>query len=69
VMAPIHAQVREHKQMLDQRVETVKKVHDNLESLGSRLADLERQLADLARQRQVIDKMLAKLAAPSPRHS
>ncbi len=69
VMAPIHAQVREHKQMLDQRVETVKKVHDNLESLGSRVADLERQLADLAKQRQVIDKMLAKLAAPSPRHS
>ena len=69
VMAPIHTQVREHKQMLDQRVETLKKVHDNLESLGSRVTDLERQLADLAAQRLVIDKMLAKLAPPAPRHS
>jgi len=69
VMAPIHAQVREHKQMLDQRVENLKKVHDNLENLASRVADIERQLADLASQRAVIDKMLTKLAVPPPHNA
>ncbi len=69
VMAPIHTQVREHKQTLDQRVDNLKKVHDNLENLGSRVAELERQLADLHQQRRVIDKMLEKLSPPSRPHS
>ncbi len=64
VMAPVLAQVREHKIMLDHRLENLKKIHENLNSLGARIADLEAARHNLASQARVMDAILRKITAP-----
>src|SRR4030065_1857615 len=41
ILTPILNQLREHKVMLDRRLENLKKIQSNLDSLGSRIAALE----------------------------
>jgi hypothetical protein len=64
VMAPILSQVREHKIMMDQRLESLKKVHENLDSLQTRLADLEGSRQNLEAQLVKIREMLKKIHQP-----
>jgi hypothetical protein len=65
VMAPVLAQVREHKIMMDHRLENLKKIHENLNSLGARIADLEAARHNLSSQAQVMDAILGKITTPS----
>ena len=65
LMAPILTQVREHKMMLDQRLENLKKVHENLGSLDHRIAELEAVRQELENQLTVIRDMLRKLDQPA----
>jgi hypothetical protein len=65
VMAPILAQVREHKIMMDQRLESLKKVHEGLDNLQARIQGLENTRANLDTQLATIRQMLAKLEGPS----
>jgi hypothetical protein len=64
VMAPILSQVREHKIMMDQRLESLKKVHENLDNLQTRLADLEGSRQNLEAQLVKIREMLKKIHQP-----
>jgi hypothetical protein len=66
VMAPILAQVREHKIMMEQRLENLKKVHENLGNLGTRIHELEATQQNLEGQLAIIQGMLRKLAGPLP---
>lgn len=61
VLAPILAQVREHKIMLDQRVESLKKIHGNLNNLNTRIQALETNRDTIHQQLTTIDEMMAKL--------
>jgi cell division protein FtsB len=64
VMAPILAQVREHKIMMDQRLENLKKVHENLDNLSSRITELEAAKHGLETQLATIGTMRRKLTTP-----
>ncbi len=64
VMAPILAQVREHKIMMDQRLANLKRVHENLDNLSDRIAELEASKQNLENQLLVIRNMLRKLDQP-----
>ncbi len=64
VMAPILAQVREHKIMMDQRLANLKRVHENLDNLNDRIAELEATKQNLENQLLVIRNMLRKLNQP-----
>ena len=64
LMAPILAQVREHKIMMDQRLENLKKVHENLDNLSGRIQDLEAIQQNLENQQVTIKTMLHKLDRP-----
>ncbi len=64
VMAPILSQVREHKIMMDHRLENLKRVHENLDNLSGRIADLEATKLNLENQISVIRTMLRKLSDP-----
>ena len=64
VMAPILSQVREHKIMMDHRLENLKRVHENLDNLSGRIADLEATKLNLENQLSVIRTMLRKLSDP-----
>jgi len=64
VMAPILSQVREHKIMMDHRLENLKRVHENLDNLSGRIADLEATKLNLENQLSVIRTMRRKLSDP-----
>jgi HPt (histidine-containing phosphotransfer) domain-containing protein len=64
IMAPILAQVREHKILMDQRLESLKKVHENFDNLKDRIAELESSRQNLENQQLVIRNMLRKINQP-----
>ncbi len=64
IMAPILAQVREHKIMMDHRLENLKKVHENLGNLSGRIADIEANKQNLENQQMIIRSMLRKINQP-----
>ncbi|MDO8703371.1 MAG: dynamin family protein [Sulfuricaulis sp.] len=66
IMAPILSQVREHKILMDQRLESLKKVHENFDNLGDRIAELESNRQNLENQQHVIRNMLRKINQPLP---
>jgi hypothetical protein len=67
VMAPILSQVREHKIMMDHRLENLKKIHENLDNLTGRMHELEQTKANLQNQLVAIKEMLDKINPPSTR--
>ncbi len=66
IMAPILSQVREHKILMDQRLENLKKVHENSDNLNDRIAELESSRQNLENQQLVIRNMLRKINQPAP---
>ena len=64
IMAPILAQVREHKIMMDHRLENLKRIHENLDNLSDRIADLEGTKNNLENQLIIIGNMLRKIGQP-----
>ncbi len=64
IMAPILAQVREHKIMMDHRLENLKRVHENLGNLSGRIAEIETTKHNLENQLMVIGNMLRKINQP-----
>ena len=66
VLTPILNQLREHKLMLDKRLENLKKIQDNLDTLGSRIADLEATRDQLHRQQGAVRVMLERIHQPLP---
>ena len=66
IMAPILSQVREHKLLMEQRLENLKKVHENSENLSERIAELESSRQNLENQQLVIRNMLRKINQPLP---
>jgi hypothetical protein len=64
IMAPILSQVREHKILMDQRLESLKKVHENFDNLKDRIAELESSRQNLENQQLVIRNMLRKINQP-----
>jgi Dynamin family len=64
IMAPILAQVREHKLMMDHRIENLKRVHENLGNLSGRIADLDATKQNLESQLTIISNMLRKINQP-----
>jgi hypothetical protein len=66
IMAPILIQVREHKILMEQRLDNLKKVHENFDNLRDRVADLESNRQNLENQQLVIRNMLRKINQPLP---
>ena len=66
IMGPILSQVREHKILMDQRLENLKKVHENSGNLSDRIAELESSRQNLENQQLVIRNMLRKINQPAP---
>ncbi len=66
ILTPILNQLREHKVMLDKRLENLKKIQDNLDTLGSRIAELEATRDQLHRQQGAVRVMLERINQPLP---
>lgn len=65
LVAPMLTQLREHKSMIDRRLDNLNRVHGNLDELGERLAELERDRQNLEGQLVVIDNILRRLQRPA----
>jgi hypothetical protein len=66
ILTPILNQLREHKVMLDKRLENLKKIQGNLDTLGSRIAELETTRDQLLKQRGAVRVMLERINQPLP---
>ena len=66
ILTPILNQLREHKLMLDKRLENMKKIQNNLDSLGGRIADLEATRDQLRSQQAAVRGVLTRINQPLP---
>ncbi len=66
IMAPVFAQIREHKVMMDQRVSNMQKIHKSLDSLNGRINQLRSTKENLASQQKINQEMLAHITNPGP---
>ncbi|WP_194711452.1 dynamin family protein [Noviherbaspirillum soli] len=70
VMAPLEAQIREHKNQLKQRRNSIERIHLAADDLDVRVAALERMQAELENHRQALAEgesgLKAALAADAP---
>jgi hypothetical protein len=66
ILAPILNQLREHKLMLEKRLENLKKIQNNLDSMGSRIAELEATRTQLHKQQGAVRAMLERINQPLP---
>lgn len=64
---PLVMRIRDHKTQLEQRIENIRKVHDNLDSLQARVAALKCQFDELGQQHQEINAILRSLARDAGR--
>ncbi len=61
---PVFAQIQQHKTMIDRSFEALKKIHENMDNLGERTAELENVRKDLMDQRQTADTLLERIHRP-----
>jgi hypothetical protein len=63
LVTPLYTQIVDHKKAIDVQLETLKKIHKNMDSLGLHIADLETQRNDLASQLKRLDLLLERIEA------
>ena len=63
-VSPVFAQIQQHKTMIDRSFGALKKIHENMDSLGERIAELEEARKDLEYQRQTTENLLERIHKP-----
>ncbi|ALP52350.1 hypothetical protein Tel_03880 [Candidatus Tenderia electrophaga] len=64
IMIPLAKHVTEHKQLLEQHMETLYKINESKDNIASKTAELEGQCRKLAEQYAALDGLLKKLQSP-----
>ncbi|MDA8420076.1 MAG: dynamin family protein [Pseudomonadota bacterium] len=65
VMMPMMTRIREHRMLMEQRLHSLGRIRDNLESLGDRIVELEATRRSLADQRRAVKAILEKISPPT----
>jgi septal ring factor EnvC (AmiA/AmiB activator) len=65
-MAPLLAQIREHKVMMDKRLENLQGIHDDINFLEQRIEEMVALKQDLENQRQTARQMLRTIHRSLP---
>lgn len=69
VLTPIYTQIREHKIMIDRRLENLEKIQSNHAHLGQRIKELEETIGKLKAQQEMIRNMKERIRQPlTPHH-
>lgn len=63
-VTPVFAQVQQHKATIDRSFEALKKIHENMDTLGERIAELEDARKDLEAQMKTSDTLLERIHRP-----
>jgi len=64
IMIPLAKHVTEHKQLLEQHMETLYKINESKDNIASKTVELEGQCRKLAEQHATLDGMFKKLQTP-----
>ena len=64
IMIPLAKHVTEHKQLLEQHMETLYKINESKDNIASKTSELEGQCRKLAEQYATLDAMLTRLQSP-----
>ncbi len=64
IMIPLAKHVTEHKQLLEQHMDTLYKINESKDNIASKTAELEGQCKMLAEQHATLDSMYKKLQNP-----
>ncbi len=63
-VTPVFAQIQQHKATIDRSFEALKKIHENMDTLGERIAELEQVRKDLESQMKTTDTLLERIHRP-----
>jgi len=61
---PVFAQIQQHKVMIDRSFESLKKIHENMDSLGERITEMEEVRKDLESQIKTTETLLERIHRP-----
>jgi hypothetical protein len=64
VLTPLITQINDHKMQIERRLENIRKIHDNIDSLQDRLVELDAVQSALLKQLAVLEGILTKLQRP-----
>ena len=67
-MSPLATQIKERKQLLEDRLTTMQKVKSSREKLGENIQRIEKELAGLEKQLTTIKGILTGINQPLPGH-
>lgn len=65
-LSPLIRQIQDYKAQIDQRVATVRQIHDNTDTLDERIRELAVEQERLIKQSGVIEEIHSRIRAPSP---
>ena len=63
-VSPVFAQIQQHKATIDRSFEALKKIHENMDSLGERITELEHARKELENQMKTTDTLLERIHRP-----
>jgi hypothetical protein len=65
-VSPVFTQVQQHKLAIERKLEALRKIQQDMDTLGERIAELEEARKDLEAQKNVADTLLARIEQPLP---
>lgn len=64
VVSPVFQQVQQHKADIERKLETLKKIHQDMDSLGEHLAEVEQEKKTLQGHLQTVEQLLVRIQKP-----
>ncbi len=65
-VSPVFVQVQQHKAAIEHKLEMLRKIQQDMDSLGQRIAEMEETREQLETQRKVAETLLARIQQPLP---
>lgn len=65
-VSPVFAQVQQHKAAIERKLDMLRKIQQDMDSLGQRIAEMENVREDLQAQRKIAETLLARIQQPLP---
>jgi hypothetical protein len=65
-VSPVFVQIQQHKAAIEQKLESLRKIQQDMDTLGHRIAELEETRKQLEAQQQIAETLLNRIHQPLP---